>query len=80
MGDFPDAAYLKQFLCGISPSYGKYAASLWNGEIRSYAELANASVTTLAEVGTCAAHAETIQAHVKRAGKCNATPAELLCI
>ena len=78
MGDFLSVTDLEQFLCGISPRYGNYAAPLWHGEIRSYAELANASATTLADVGILLAHVETIQAEVKTAGKCNATSAELL--
>ena len=67
MGDFSSEADLNQFLCGISPSYGKYAAPLWNGDIRSYAELANASVTTLAEIGIDMAHVEIMQTHVRGA-------------
>ena len=80
MGDFSSEADLTKFLRGISPTYGKHAAPLWNGEIRSHAELASASVTTLAETEIPVAHIETMQAHVKRAGMCSATSVELLCI
>lgn len=80
MGEFSSEADLNQFLCGISPNYGKHAAPLWNGEIRSYAELASASVTTLAGNGIPVADIETMPTHVKRAGMCSATSAELLFI
>ena len=51
MGDFRSAADLNKYLIEISPRYSKYAIDLWDNYIRSAAELANVSVTTLAMWG-----------------------------
>lgn len=72
MGDFCSAADLKRYLIEISPRYSKYAADLWDNNIRSPTELANVPATTLAECGVSnVAHAENIQVHVKNAGEDN---------
>ncbi len=82
MGDFASSDNLNDYLVKINPRYGKYAAPLWDGEVRSPAELANASIRSLATFGISnMAHAENVQAHVKRAGQyqeCKAIDAELL--
>ncbi|KAL0030906.1 hypothetical protein WJX79_000280 [Trebouxia sp. C0005] len=64
MGDFCSLADLNSYLLEISPRYGKYAADLWDKNIRSPAQLANVSITHLADCGISnIAHAKTIQAY-----------------
>ncbi len=71
MGDFATSNDLVEYLTKINPKYGKYATPLWKGEIRSRAELANVSISTLSTYGISnIGHAENIQVYVKGEGTC----------
>lgn len=68
MGEFTSQAALHTFLTTINSRYGKYAEALWSNEVRSHAELGNASVTSLTACGLSMAHAEDVQVFVNAGG------------
>ena len=71
MTHFKDKSELEQHLRGINPKYNRYTEDLWNNEVTSTSQLANASLATLLACGVKSPlHGEDIIAQSKAAGKC----------
>ena len=78
---FKDKSELEQHLRGINPKYNRYTEDLWNNEVTSTSQLANASLATLLACGVKSpVHAEDIIAQSKAAGKCSSIAGDrVLC-
>ncbi|KAL0029076.1 hypothetical protein WJX77_004794 [Trebouxia sp. C0004] len=69
MARFASAAELESFLRNLEPDYAQYASALWQHQVRTANQLANASKSLLLSWGLLELHVDDIKARANSAGR-----------
>ena len=69
MARFASAAELESFLRKLEPDYAQYASALWQHQVRTAHQLANASKSLLLSWGLFELHVDDIEARANSAGE-----------
>ena len=69
MARFASAAELESFLRELEPDYAQYATALWQHQVRTAHQLANASKKLLLSWGLLELHVDDIKARANSAGE-----------
>lgn len=69
MARFASAAELEAFLCKLEPDYGQYASALWQHQVRTAQQLANARKLLLLSWGLIELHVDDIKVRANNAGE-----------
>lgn len=69
MARFASAAELESFLGKLEPDYAQYTSALWQHQVRTAHQLANASKSLLLSWGLLELHVDDIKARANSAGE-----------
>lgn len=69
MARFASAAELESFLGKLEPDYAQYTSALWQHQVRTAHQLANASKSLLLSWGLLELHLDDIKARANSAGE-----------